>query len=90
MLELVFSVHINYGASKCDQGALCPIGEYLGEKLLSDLCDDANAGTCRAAPRRGSRLATVDTAQGSMGSGEDWVAIYKWGNILAQGGGENA
>lgn len=30
MPELVFSVDINYGASRHDQGALCPTGEYLG------------------------------------------------------------
>lgn len=60
MPELVFRVDINYGASRRDQGALCPIGEYLAEKLLSDQCEEANAGTC--SPWRGSSLATVDTA----------------------------
>lgn len=81
MPELVFIVHTNCGASRYDQGALCPIGKYLGEKVLSDLCDDTNAGICKAAPGRGPRLATVDTAQGSMGSGEEWDTIYKWENI---------
>lgn len=42
MFEVVFSVDINCGGSGGEQGALCPIGKCLGEKVLSDLCEDAS------------------------------------------------